>query len=311
MMYDLALVVTGLLALLLGGEMLLRGAVDMATRLKLSQLVIGLTVVGFGTSMPELLVSVKAALSGQQGIAIGNVVGSNIANILLIGGIAALVHPPSAWDKSIKRDAIAMVAASFLLLALAMTGSISGLTAAVMLTGLCIYLAMAYHYGRIEPEEGDTPPATVIRNSWIPVGLLLIGFAALFLGADWLVNGASGLARDFGVSEAVIGLTIVAVGTSLPELATSILAALRRNTDVALGNIVGSNIFNILGILGVTGIIAPLGIDDAFLMRHIPIMLGVTVLFGIVLVCARTLPRLAGLSMLTVYAAYSWSLYAG
>ncbi|MCB1430635.1 MAG: calcium/sodium antiporter, partial [Nitratireductor sp.] len=278
---------------------------------KLSQLVIGLTVVGFGTSMPELLVSVQAALSGQQGIAIGNVVGSNIANILLIGGVAALVHPPSAWDKSIKRDAIAMVLASFLLLALAMTGTISGLTAALMLVGLCVYLAVAYHFGRTELRDDDTISTSTSNHVWMTTGLLLFGFGALFLGANWLVHGASGLARDFGVSEAVIGLTIVAVGTSLPELATSVMAALRRNTDVALGNIVGSNIFNILGILGVTGIIAPLTIDDAFLKIHIPIMLAATVVFGLLLVHARSISRLTAMAMLASYTVYSGYLYAG
>ncbi|MFZ1814016.1 MAG: calcium/sodium antiporter [Rhizobiaceae bacterium] len=302
--------VAGLVLLFVGGEMLLRGAVGIAHRLAMSELLIGLTVVGFGTSMPELLVSVKAATSGQAELALGNVVGSNIANILLIGGAAILVYPALAWDRSIRRDAIAMVSASVILMALAATGNLHWLSGICFLLALAAYLCFAYYsqntqQGAESDVAANTPP--------LPVALLLlaIGFVGLFFGADLLVKGATGLARDLGVSEAVIGLTIVAVGTSLPELATSLTAAFRGKPDVAFGNIVGSNIFNILGILGITAMVANIPVASTFTAVHIPLMLAVSVGFALMLVYARSIGRFAGGAMLALFAAYNVSLFTG
>tara|TARA_R110000868_G_scaffold13892_1_gene64583 strand:+ start:21144 stop:22091 length:948 start_codon:yes stop_codon:yes gene_type:complete len=309
--FALVLIAGGLVALFLGGELLLRGAVTVSRKLGISELLIGLTIVGFGTSLPELLVSTRASLDGQPGIAIGNAVGSNIANVILIVALAALVRPPEGWSRTVKRDALVMIGASVLLLALAAFGVISRLTGVVLVAALLAYLVLAFLQERSAPPPPvETEQGAGGGNIGIALVSLLGGFAVLFFGAEWLVEGASALARQFGISEAVIGLTIVAVGTSLPELATSVLAAYRGKTDVALGNIVGSNIFNILGILGIAGLIAPIPIADKFVSFDIPVMLGIAVLFGAALVFARRIGRVVAGLMLLAYGSYVAAQFA-
>lgn len=307
---DIIQIVAGLVLLFAGGEALVRGAVGIAKRVGLSELVIGLTVVGFGTSMPELLVSVKAATGGMADIAIGNVVGSNIANVLLIVGLATLLLPAEGWNRTVRRDAVVMILASLALATLAWSGTISRPTGAVFVILLLAYVVYAYVDDRRLPAEEqphvDIPAPPVIRS----VGYVAAGFLALFFGADQLVNGSVAIARLFGVSEAVIGLTIVAVGTSLPELATSVIAARRGNSDVALGNIVGSNIFNILGILGITAMIAPMTPDARFVGFDIPVMVAVALGFAFLLVATHRIGRGAGALMLALYVAYTASLFA-
>lgn len=292
----------GLLLLFGGGEILLRGAVSLARRLGFSELLIGLTVVGFGTSLPELLVSLQASLGGQPEIALGNVVGSNIANILLIAGVAGLIAPPSAWNRTIRLDATVMVFASLMLMAIAFHGALSGWVAALLLVALAAYLCFSFFMGKTEDTEDATPADSLSRS------LLFIsaGFAALFIGANYLIDGATGIARAFGISEAVIGLTLIAVGTSLPELATAIISALRRNTDMVLGNLIGSNIFNILAILGITGLIAPFGFAERFAIFDIPVMLGVAVAFAVLLASSTRIPRPVSAMMLAAYGVYLW-----
>lgn len=297
-----ATLAAGLLALFFGGEFLVRGSVALATRLGISPLVIGLTVVGFGTSTPELLVSLNAALKGSSDIAIGNVVGSNIANILLILGVSAVIMPVAASFSKLSRDLTVMAMASFLLLALAYLGLISRISGAVMVACLIAYLGYLLRFGssdhEIEPESGKP-------HGWVMIVLCLAGgLTGLVFGADWLVDSATTIARQFGISEAVIGLTIVAVGTSLPELATSIVAAFRRQADVAMGNVVGSNIFNILGILGITAIVHPVNISGQLATLDIPVMTAVGLVTILIIVSLKQINRLVGCIFLAAYASY-------
>lgn len=300
---EILFILGGLVGLFFGGEALLRGAVGLAQAARLSPLVIGLTVVGFGTSTPELLVSLKAALDGAPDIALGNVVGSNIANILLILGLSALIWPLHLAAGGMRRDALVMVGAAVMLLGLVSLGTIGRGAGIVLILGLVAYLWVALR--RSEPIEAEeTIPERPIWASALWVGA---GLAGLMLGAGFLVDGAVILARKFGISEAFIGLTIVAVGTSLPELATSLVAALRRQSAIALGNIVGSNIFNILGILGLTAAITPVAAENRFVQFDVPIMLVVSAIFGALLWRGRKIGRIAGAISLGLYVAYVWA----
>ena len=299
---DYVFLVAGLVGLFLGGEALVRGSLGIARRMAISPLLIGLTVVGFGTSMPELLVSVDAALRGVPDIALGNIVGSNIANILLIGGVAALIWPITVIGATLRRDTAVMVAAAAALVPLFMLGQVSPVAGAALLAGLIAYLVWAYRQPSETLTEADDTPApssVVVSGLWV-----LAGLVALMAGARFLVDGAVSIARGYGISEAFIGLTIVAVGTSLPELATSLVAALRRQSEIAIGNIVGSNIFNILGILGVTALITPIPVAARFLTFDVPILLGVSIGFAALLLTRPVIGRGIGMAMLAGYAVY-------
>lgn len=298
---ELLLIVAGLTGLILGGEALVRGAAGLAARLGLSPLLIGLTVVGFGTSMPELLVSVDAAWRGVPAIAIGNVVGSNIANILLILGLSALLWP-MAVSGGLRRDLIAMLAAALALAPLFALGELGRLAGAGLVAGLAAYLVLAFRSAG-PSEVGPVAPMAAGR-AFVLVG---VGLVALVTGARWLVDGAVGLARAAGLSEAFIGLSIVAVGTSLPELATSVVAALRRQSALAIGNVVGSNIFNVLGILGVTAVIAPIPVEPRFLTFDLPVMLAVSAGLAAILWRGGAIGRAAGASLLVAYGLYIWA----
>lgn len=302
---DALFVLLGLVGLFVGGEFLVRGSVAVARGFGISPLLIGLTVVGFGTSMPELLVSVDAALRGLPDIALGNVVGSNIANILLIIGASALLWPITLAGSFPKRDLATMLMAALLLLPLFALGAVGRSAGMVLVGGLVIYLVLAFRGARGEQEV--EPDTTLAMPLWAAGGLVVIGLLALLVGARLLIDGAVAIARDFGLSEAFIGLTIVAVGTSLPELATSLVAALRRQSDIAIGNVVGSNIFNILGILGVTAIIAPIPVAARFLAFDLPVMLVASLLLAGLLLFRWSLGRPVGLLMLVAYAAYVWA----
>lgn len=261
MMY--LLVLGGLILLLTGGEALVRGAVSVARKLNISELVIGLTLVGFGTSVPELVTSLQAVDKGAVGIAIGNVVGSNIANIFLVLALAAIISPVLVHPQVLARDGTFMLAVTGVLCALLWFDQFNRLSGFLLLALLMAYLVFSLVADQRRPgaaadlhkAEGESVEA----HYGLGAGLLiaLAGLAGVVIGANLLVNGATSLARSFGISETVIGLTIVAVGTSLPELATSMVAAYRRRGDVALGNIIGSNIFNILCILGITSLVSP------------------------------------------------------
>jgi len=306
-MLDWLMVAGGLVLLFTGGEGLVRGAVGLSRRLGVSELVIGLTIVGFGTSMPELLVSVDAALADKPDIALGNIVGSNIANILLILGLSALIAPISGWDNSVRRDALAMTGAAIVLVTVSVTGAITSTFGLIMLALLAIYLVLAFRQSKA--VAGNVAGSEEKWDWAVLLVTLSLGLGALFAGAQLLVDGATAIAADLGVSEAVIGLTIVAVGTSLPELATSVIAAFRRNSAIAIGNVIGSNIFNIVGILGVTALLAPVPISSAMAGFDIPLMMAVTLLLLAILWFFRKVSRRFGAVMLAVYGTYSAWLY--
>jgi cation:H+ antiporter len=294
----------GLALLLVGGEVLVRGASSLALRLKISPLIIGIIIVGFGTSTPELLVSIKAALAGAADIAVGNVVGSNIANILLILGSAALISPFKVSFSHYRRDLGVMIAASALLLGLGYFGLINRLAAFVMLALLAGYLI--YIMRQTAPSEFETVQISPKAHWALEVGACVAGIAALVFGAQLLVDNASFIARAYEVSEAAIGLTVVAVGTSLPELAASIMAALKRQPELALGNIIGSNIFNIIGILSLTALVQPVPISAAIASFDIPVMLGVALLLLACFWGLRGISRFAGCGFLLLYGVYVW-----
>lgn len=307
MIVDILLVLGGLALLVLGGDLLVKGAVNLALRLGITPLVVGLTVVAFGTSAPELLVSLSAALGGSSGIALGNVVGSNIANVLVILGFTALVSVVTTKGHDLRESWAMMMGASVLLIGLAATGRIGMWGGIVLLLALVAVLWRQLSTGRVDDGdeiEGAEPGARGLRIAlWLGGGLV-----ALPLGANLLVNGATQIAQDFGISDTVIGLTLVAVGTSLPELAASVAAALKGRADMALGNVVGSNIFNILAILGITSIVTPLPIPPEMLRLDLWVMLATSALLAPFLFKGIALTRPVGGAFLAGYAAYVWVL---
>lgn len=311
---DYVLIIGGLGLLFVGGESLIRGAVSLALNLRLSRLVIGLTVVGMGTSAPELMVSVQSALKGSPDLAVGNVVGSNIANILLIMGVGALLSPMAANGLSLKRDVLIMFAVTAGLLWLGLQGIITRDHGWMMLALLAAYLMGVYVWEKVIVGKDTAPAETSTESAGSPLVALVwvaLGLLMLVSGADALVRGAENVARGFGISEAMIGLTLVAVGTSLPELTVTIIAAFRRQGEVSLGNLIGSNIFNILGILGVTACIAPLRIAPQMAQIDMPVALGVAALVLLIILFAQKVGRLSGLLFLGLYAAYMAWLFVG
>ncbi len=277
----------GLVLLVAGAEVLVRGASKLAARFGIPPLIIGLTVVAFGTSAPETAVSVQAALNGSGDLAIGNVVGSNIANVLLILGVTALIAPLIVSRQLIRLDIPIMIGASLLVFALAWDGSLSRLDGALLFSGILAYTAFLIISSRKEKsaaddqfnlEYGQTEPSK--PYGWlVDTALILVGLVLLVSGSNFLVEGAVSLARALGLSELVIGLTVVAIGTSLPELATSVMAAIKGERDIAVGNIVGSNIFNLLCVLGLASLVSPSAIPVAAnaLAFDFPVMIAVAI----------------------------------
>jgi cation:H+ antiporter len=261
------MVLGGLVLLLIGGEALVRGAVSIARKLNVSELVIGLILVGFGTSIPELVTSLQAVDQGSVGLAVGNVVGSNIANVFLVLALAAILTPIAVNPREAARGGFVVIAATVLFCALIWFDQFNRLTGTVMIGLLIGYVVFALNTGRAETAGGagveqDGSPVIWTHQGLVPgVLLVLAGLAGVIFGAHYLVTGASDLARSFGVSETVIGLTVVAVGTSLPELAACVVAAFRQRTGLALGTIIGSSIFNILGIMGITSLVRPFSVQ--------------------------------------------------
>ena len=312
----------GLVALVLGAELLVRGASKLALSFGISSLVVGLTVVAFGTSAPEMAVSVQSAWSGQVDIALGNVVGSNLFNVLVILGLSALITPLVVHQQVIRQEVPVMIGASLLLWAFALDGGINrgeGFILAGLVAGYTVLLirqsrretAAAQAQVEAEYEEAFSGAAGA-EDSWdahwgTQALLILAGLALLVLGADWLVESAVGFARHLGVSELVIGLTIVAAGTSLPEAATSVTAAIRGERDIAVGNVVGSNIFNILAVLGLSASVAPaeLAVAPSMLAFDIPVMVAVALACLPVFFTGNLIARWEGVLFLALYAAYS------
>jgi cation:H+ antiporter len=297
------LFVAGLAALVAGGELLVRGASSIARAFHLSPLLIGLTIVGFGTSAPELIVSLQAALEGQPGIAIGNVLGSNIGNVLLILGISALIAPLIIPGRKLWRDLGFMLLATGAIWVMLLDGQITRLDGLMLLAGLAVFLVTAFIAGSGHPPDDATPAS---GPAWRPWAITAAGLVVLVIGARLLVDSATTIARDYGISEAVIGLTIVAIGTSLPELATSVIAAWRKHTEISVGNIVGSNIFNIFGILGLTALIAPIPAEARFAAIDMPWVAVSAIGLTVIAFVLGGLPRIAGLGLLAAYGSYLW-----
>ena len=302
MWLDIVYILVGFVLLIKGGDFLVEGAVSIAKRANLSPMVIGLTIVGFGTSSPELLVSIQAALSGSSGIAIGNVVGSNIANIALILGIAAIVKACTAKKMTLKVDMPFMLLVTALFVTIAMSGTISRLAGILGFLLLCSFTIWEIKTNQTEEnnEDDNEPPMAV----WKAIIVIILSFAALVYGSDKLVEGASDIARMLGVSDRVIGLTIVAVGTSLPELFSSLAAARKGQTDMAIGNVVGSAIFNLLCVVGISAAISPIyNTNDGFLTDYI-CMVALSGLLWFFLSTKKTLERWEGIVLVTIYVGY-------
>ncbi|GAB2863444.1 calcium/sodium antiporter [Myroides odoratimimus subsp. xuanwuensis] len=298
----------GLVILVGGGELLVRGASDLAARVGLSSLVIGLTVVAFSTSSPEMAVTVGAVLEGQPDLAVGNVVGSNIVNVLLILGASALLLPLTVRAQLIRLDVPVMVGVSMCLLLLSLDGRLSLADGFFLVTVIVVYTAVSVVVGRRSaPYVRESTVGEKERPVWLLLLAVLGGVALLVVGAQLLVEGAVGIAEGFGVSGLVVGLTVVAVGTSLPELATSLIAVRRGERDLAVGNIVGSNIFNIAAVLGVAALVADDGVPvaDAAVALDIPLMIAAAVALLPVAFTGMAIARWEGALFVGLYAAFT------
>ena len=308
---DIVLVIAGLGLLLAAGDLLVRGAVALSLKLGIPVLIVGLTLVAFGTSAPELLISIDAALSGVPDIAIGNVVGSNIANVLMVLGVPAVISTIHAIGNGSRRSFVQMLAASVLLIVLAAFGPLHYWQAAVLLAIFGLIMSDMFREARAAPssvveEVKELGSRMNAGKMWL---YLIAGVVGLPLGAHLLIEGAVGISRELGISEAVIGLTMVAIGTSLPELSTTVAAALRGQADVAIGNVIGSNLFNILLILGVTSLFGPIPVGPEFLARDLWVMLGCSLLLAPFVLRGVPMGRMAGALFLLLYAGYIYVLF--
>lgn len=331
-MIDLLLLFVGFVLLIAGGELLVRGSIAVAERLGVSPLIIGIVLVGFGTSVPELVISVQASLANSPGIAIGNFVGSNISNILLIVGFSSLIAPLTVTSRALKRDGGVVVAAALLFTVLAFFFPLTRWIGAAFVGLLATYLIYACRQERLEPEaghsaafemsaaydellrQGDNWAARRLKWSqrlgrFLPYLMALAGLATIVVGGRLLVESAVSIAQEIGVSEAVIGLTIVAIGTSLPELVTSLVAAYRGHSDVAVGNVLGSCVYNVLGIGGVVGLLAPTVIPPQIITYDNFVMLGASLALVAFASNGGRITRLEGSAMLAAYALYIYSLW--
>ncbi len=313
MLESLAWVFVGLLGLILGGDLFIRGAAGLAGRLGVSSLVIGLTVVGFGTSIPELVTSVEAAVIGEPELALANVIGSNTANILLILAVAALIAPIRMQIAAFGRDCVALGVATMAGLVVLLLGGLERWLAAIFVLVLVTYTVVAYRSERntqkpsAELHAAEAGLAGMApRRFWLVCLMTAIGLALVVGGASALVDGSVALATLLGVSSAVIGLTVVAVGTSLPELVTSIIAALRKQPELAFGNVLGSNVFNVFCTLGITGLIEPLHVRGGFDAMDGAMFIGSA---AVMILFARRLTRMVAVAFLLAWIGYGWWLF--
>ncbi len=307
----------GLLLLFISGKFLVDSSVALAHRLKIPTMIIGLTVVAFGTSAPELLVSLQAAFKGLPEIAIGNVVGSNISNILLVLAITAIIYPIPVPAKSVRQDWPILMGVSLLLFAFSLNGMLTRIEGFVLVGLLVAYIGFVVIQARrgkearraVKAESGNSEKPAM--KTWVAIVMFLVSCAGLAFGADLLVKNAAIIAENLGISQRIISITMVAVGTSIPEVATSVIAALKKETDISVGNIIGSNMMNILSVLGLTGIVSPIGVDRAIARFDIPWMLGVTVvLLLLMLPAARSkITRWEGVLMIVLYLLYIYLIF--
>lgn len=309
-MIDLFYVCLGLVILLLAGDSLVKGAVNLSLRIGIPALIVSLTVVAFGTSAPELLISVKSVLDGLPGLALGNVVGSNTANILLVLGLPAILATMHTSHCDTRHTYMQMIAASVLFLALCAVGGLTWWSGLILLAALALMLthaarsALRHQKGHSDAAAQEELEGADPSLGWPKILFFLgLGIIGLPMGANLLIAGAVGIAERYGMPEEVIGLTLVAIGTSLPELATTLMAALRRQADVALGNVIGSNMFNLLGIMGVAALVGPIPVAGA-MWSDLAVMLGASLLLIPFVFWRRDITRLWGVGLSALYVAY-------
>lgn len=307
-MLELVGALGGLIILLVAGDALVRGAVNLSLRLGIPALIVSLTVVAFGTSAPELLIAIQAVIDGVPGMAMGNVVGSNTANVLLVLGIPALFSGLPTSQSRTQKSYVQMIAATLLFIAVCFFGPITWVHALVLLGGMAIILTDQFRdalNGRAKSKEEDAPEgADPTMPGWKVTAFLLAGLVGLPIGASLLVDNASAIAVRMGVSDTIIGLTLVAVGTSLPELATTVVAAMRKHADVALGNVIGSNVFNLLVIVGIAGLVGPIPVPSAFLRFDLWVMLASSLILIPVVFWHKDLGKRWGFALCAVYVVY-------
>lgn len=313
MFLNILLLIVGLVVLIIGGDFLVKGASSIALRFNLSPLVVGLTIVAFGTSAPELLISVKSALGGSPDLAMGNVIGSNICNLALVLGITAIISPIFVQKNSINIDWPMTMGSSLLLYLLVREGYVDSHEGLLFVSLLILYIIFIIRKSRKDAkaarelaEEFDLPEAP--NPPWKDLVFLAIGAAGLYFGAEWFVGAAQDLAREMGISERIIGITVLALGTSLPELVTSSVASFKKETDLALGNLMGSNIFNILSILGITSLIKEIKVSDVILNTDMIWMLGITLIILPLMLSRRVMGRVDGIILLMIYIYYTYTV---
>ena len=302
----------GLVILLLAGDSLVKGAVNLSLRLGIPALIVSLTIVALGTSAPELLIAIKAILDDAPGIALGNVVGSNTANILLVLGIPAILAPLHTSECETRKTYLFMLAASVLFIALAFAGTFTAMSGLILLSALALVLFDAFKDARAHQKAGEAVEIDLEELEGADLEMpgkriaiyLILGLIGLPLGADILVENAEIIAKTYGVSDTVIGLTLVAIGTSLPELATTVMAALRRQADVALGNVIGSNMFNLLAIIGIATLVGPIPIDPSFLQLDLWVMLAASLVIVPFVFLRQDITRVWGVVLTAAYVVY-------
>ncbi len=314
MSQNLIFLFLGLFVLILGGDFLVKGSSSIALRLRISPLVVGLTIVAFGTSSPELLVSVKAALSGSPDLTMGNVIGSNICNLALVLGVTAIIRPIVVQSDSIKIDWPMTMGSSVLLYFLVREGLLKSFEGVIFISLLIGYTAFVIMKSRREHTELNFAQRRQLykNGTWKhlakDISFIVLGGIGLFYGSEWFLEGAKGLASYFGVSERVIGITVLALGTSLPELVTASIASFKNQTDLAIGNLMGSNIFNILSILGITSLITDIEVSDVILNIDMIWMLGITLIILPMMVHKRQVGRIEGSVLLLIYGYYTYTV---
>lgn len=303
MVVDVLLLIVGLAVLIYGGDLLVNGSVKIAKHFSISPLIIGMTIVAFGTSAPELIVSIKASLAGSSEIAIGNVIGSNIANLALVLGLTALIFPLAIENQSLRVDWPVMMFASGLFYLFMLDGEIArweGIVLFSLLIGFVIWLLNIKKESSVEDDTNNTKKTSITK----PILLVIVGLIGLYFGSEWLLNGAVNIAKQAGISEHIIGVTIIAFGTSVPELATSVIAAFKKQADISIGNLIGSNIFNIMAVIGLTGIITPIPVSKMVLDFDIFWVIGIAFILFPLMRFGRVITRTKGIFLLTIYLAY-------
>ena len=291
----------GIVFLLVGGDLLVKSSAALAAKLSVSPFLIGITVVSFGTSAPEFLVSLNAALQGSTGIAMGNVIGSNITNITLVLGLTILIRPVSFDSKRYLFSWLIMLVSSIMFYGFSLDEIIDPIDGLFFVSGLILFISLSIRYRHSSINEEEVEES--IHTRMIPLYFIL-GAAGLYFGSEFLVSSSVVIAKYFGISEFVIGITIVALGTSLPELVTSVIAILKGQSSISIGNLIGSNIFNVFAVLGITSLVKPLGVETKLLTSDLPVMIGVTLLLGLFLFISRKLRRIEGMLLTSIYLIY-------